>query len=173
MIGNLERPVGQQIRQVIDTVGKRRMYVLMAAFFLLSTFFLSQAVLFDAAVPFFLPVWALAMLRFRKHLIYVFIGGIAGGAFLGLGQAVIYLLQLLLFNVVSKYPVMRKSIPLTVAGTIVVVQVLWQFVMNGGNAPIDVHLTIGFEAVLAFFMTFFLFVAFPHRERIFFGQVDS
>lgn len=170
MIGNLERPVGQQIRQVIDTVGKRRMYVLMAAFFLLSTFFLSQAVLFDAAVPFFLPVWALAMLRFRKHLIYVFIGGIAGGAFLGLGQAVIYLLQLLLFNVVSKSPVMRKSIPLTVAGTIIVVQVLWQFVMNGGNTPIDVHLTIGFEAVLALFMTFFLFVAFPHRERIFFGK---
>ena len=66
MIGNLERPVGQQIRQVLDTVGKRRMYVLMAAFFLLSTFFLSQAVLFDAAVPFFLPVWALAHAAIQK-----------------------------------------------------------------------------------------------------------
>ena len=170
MVGNLERPIVQQIRQVVDSVGQKKMYVLLAAFFLLSTFFLSQSVLFDAAVPFFLPVWALAQARFRKHLIYVFIGGMAGGAVLGLGQAVIHLLQLLLFNVVSKHPWMRKSIPLTVAGTIIVVQVLWQFIMYSGQTPVDVQLTIGFEAILALFMTFFLFVAFPHRERIFFGQ---
>ena len=170
LIGDLERPVGQQIRQVVDSIGKRKMHVLMATFFLLGTFFLSQAVLFDAAVPFFLPVWALAQLRFRKYLIFVFIGGMAGGAFLGIGQAVIYLLQLLLFNVVSKHPLTRKSIPLTVAGTIIVVQVLWQFVMHSGQTPVDVQLTIGFEAVLALFMTFFIFVAFPHRDRLFFGQ---
>ena len=46
----------------------------------------------------------------------------------------------------------------------------WQFVMHTGHTPIDVQLSIGFEAVLALFMTFFLFVAFPHRERIFFGK---
>ncbi|MDW0118708.1 SpoIIE family protein phosphatase [Sporosarcina thermotolerans] len=170
MVSNLERPFVQQIRHTLESVGNRKMYILMAIFFLASTFFLSQAVLFDAAVPFFLPIWALAQARFRKHLIYVFIGGMAGGAFLGLGQAVIYLLQLLLFNVVSKHPLTRKSIPLTVAGTIIVVQVLWQFIMYSGQPPVNVQLTIGFEAILALFMTFFLFVAFPHRERIFFGQ---
>ncbi|WOV87645.1 SpoIIE family protein phosphatase [Sporosarcina oncorhynchi] len=170
LIGDLERPVGQQIRQVVDSIGKRKKHVLMATFFLLGTFFLSQAVLFDAAVPFFLPVWALAQLRFRKYLVFVFIGGMAGGAVLGIGQAVIYLLQLLLFNVVSKHPLTRKSIPLTVAGTIIVVQVLWQFVMYSGQTPVNIQLTIGFEAVLALFMTFFIFVAFPHRDRLFFGQ---
>ncbi|MBD7986343.1 SpoIIE family protein phosphatase [Sporosarcina sp. Sa2YVA2] len=170
MIGDLERPVGQQVRHMVESIGKRKKHVLMATFFLLGTFFLSQAVLFDAAVPFFLPVWALAQLRFRKYLVFVFIGGMAGGAFLGIGQAVIYLLQLLLFNVVSKHPLTRKSIPLTVAGTIIVVQVLWQFIMHSGQTPVDVQLTIGFEAVLALFMTFFIFVAFPHRDRLFFGQ---
>lgn len=170
MIGNMERPMGQQIRHALEVAGKRKTYVLMAAFFLLGSFFLSQAVLFDAAVPFFLPIWALAQLRFRKYLVFVFIGGMAGGALLGVGQAIIHLLQLLLFNVVSKHPWTRKSIPLAVAGAIIVVQVLWQFVMHSGSTPVDVQLTIGFEAVLALFMTFFLFVAFPHRERILYGQ---
>ncbi len=38
-----------------------------AILFLFGSFFLSQAVLFDAAVPFFLPLWALARARFRKY----------------------------------------------------------------------------------------------------------
>ena len=84
-----------------------------------------------------------------------------GSAFLGLGQAVIHLLMLALFNAVIKYPLIRKSVPLTVAGCIIVVQVLWQFVMHAGQPPVNVQLYIGFEAILALFMTFFLFVAFP------------
>ncbi len=146
------------------------MHILVATLFFMGSFFLSQAVLFDAAVPFFLPVWALASARFRKHLIWVFIGGMLGSAFLGIGQAVIHLLELALFNAVIKYPFTRKSVPLTVAGCIIVVQVLWQFIMNGGQPPVDVQLYIGFEAILALFMTFFLFVAFPPADRIFFGQ---
>ena len=76
--------------------------------FLFGSFFLSQAVLFDAAVPFFLPIWALARARFRKYLIWVFIGGMAGSAFLGVGQAVIHLLQLALFNAIIRYPFAKK-----------------------------------------------------------------
>ncbi|GKV57783.1 hypothetical protein NCCP2222_37300 [Sporosarcina sp. NCCP-2222] len=170
MIGNLERPVSQQIRHAVESVMKRKLYIALAALFLVGSFFLSQAILFDSAVPFFLPIWALAQLRFRKHLLWAFIGGMAGSALLGVGQAVIHLLELLLFSVVVKQPLLRKSIPLTVAGCIIVVQVVWQFIMFGGNPPVIVQLTIGFEAVIALFMTFFLLVAFPHTERILFGQ---
>ena len=104
--------------------------------------FLVQAVLFDAAVPFFLPVWALARARFRKYLIWVFIGGMAGGAFLGVGQAVIHLFQLGLFTVVIRYKFARKSIQLTVAVCILFVQV--RLAVNyvcgsitGGNSVVD------------------------------------
>lgn len=170
MIGNLERPISSQFRQTIESIGKRKMHILLTALFLLVSFFLSQAVLFDTAVPFFLPVWALAQTRFRKYLLWVFIGGMTGSAFLGLGQAVIHLFELILFTVVVKHPFFRKSIPLTVAGTIIVVQVLWQFIMYSGHTPVPIQLTIGFEAVLALFMTFFLFIAFPQSERIFYGK---
>ena len=84
---------------------------------------------------FFLPVWALARARFRKHLIWVFIGGMAGSAFLDVGQAVIHLLQLVLFNAVIRYPFARKSIQLTVVSCIFIVQVLWQLVMHTGANP--------------------------------------
>ncbi|MBE1556157.1 SpoIIE family protein phosphatase [Sporosarcina limicola] len=170
LIGNVIRPTGQPVQMVFDMIGKRKMDIIIATLFLMGTFFLSQAVLFDAAVPFFLPVWALARARFRKHLIWVFIGGMVGGAFLGFGQAVIHLLQLGLFNAVIRYPLTRKAVPLTVAGCIIVIQVLWQFVMHAGQPPVEVQLFIGFEAILALFMTFFLFIAFPPADRIFFGQ---
>ena len=170
LISNVRRPIVQPIQDVLDMIEKKKIDVLLALLFLVGTFFLSQAVVFDAAVPFFLPVWALAQARFRKHLLWVFIGGIVGGAFLGIGQAVIHLLEIALFNAVIKYPFTRKSIPLTVAGCIIVVQIIWQFIMHVGQPPVEVQLFIGFEAILALFMTFFIFVAFPPADRIFFGK---
>lgn len=170
MMGNLEHTAGQSIRMYFEMIGKRKLYILISLLFLIGSFFLSQAVLFDAAVPFFLPVWALAKARFRKHLIWVFIGGMAGSAFLGLGQAFLHLMQLILFNAVIKYPFTRKSVPITVAGCLIVVQVLWQFIMYAGQPPVMVQLAIGYEAVLALFMTFFLFIAFPPIDRLYFER---
>ncbi|MCG7337453.1 SpoIIE family protein phosphatase [Sporosarcina sp. ACRSM] len=170
LIDNVARPVGEPIRLYFETLSKRRLHIFIAGLFLVGSFFLAQAVLFDTAVPFFLPVWALARARYRKYLMWVFIGGMCGSAFLGLGQAVIHLLQLALFNAVTKYAFMRKSMPLTVAGSIIVVQMLWQFLMHMGQPPVHTQLSIGFEAVLAAFMTFFLFIAFPAADRIYFGK---
>lgn len=168
--GDLERPIVQPIRLYVENIIKKKMQIAMGILFLFGSFFLSQAVLFDAAVPFFLPVWALARARFRNHSIWVFIGGMVGGAFLGLGQAVIHLLQLGLFNGVTRYAWGRKFIHLTVAGCILIVQAGWQLLMHMGQIPLEVQLFIGFEVVLALFMTFFLFVAFPAADRLFFGQ---
>lgn len=170
LTSNVERPMMQPIRDYIEGVRKKKMDITVTFLFLIGSFFLAQAVLFDAAVPFFLPIWALARARFRKQLVWVFIGGMAGGAFLGLGQAVIHLLQLGLFNAIIRYPFARKSVQLTVAGCILVVQLLWQLVMHAGQLPMDVQFFIGFEVILALFMTFFLFVAFPPADRIFFGE---
>ncbi|MFJ7936821.1 SpoIIE family protein phosphatase [Sporosarcina sp. NPDC096371] len=172
LIDNVTRPVGQPIRMYIEMFRREKIHILVATLFLFGSFFLSQAVLFDTAVPFFLPVWALARARFRKYLMWVFVGGMLGSVFVGegIGQAVIHLLMLALFNAVVRYPLVRKSIPLTVAGCIIVVQVLWQFVMYAGQPPVNVQLSIGFEAILALIMTFFLFIAFPPADRIFFGK---
>lgn len=167
---NIEKPVTQTIRTSISEIVRKRMQILVGALFLLGSFFLAQAVLFDAAVPFFLPIWALARARFRKYLVFVFIGGMAGSVFLGVGQAVIHLMQLGVFNAIIRYPFARKSVQLTVAGCILVVQLFWQLIMHAGQLPVEVQLFIGFEVILALFMTFFLFVAFPAEDRIFFGR---
>lgn len=166
----MERPMMQPIRTFFEEIRRKRMDIVITIFFLVGSFFLAQAVLFDAAVPFFLPVWALASARFRKHLVWVFIGGMAGSAFLGFGQAVIHLLQLGLFHMIIRYPFARKSIQFTVAGCVLFVQLLWQLLMHAGQLPLDVQFFIGFEVILALFMTFFLFLAFPSADRIFFGE---
>ncbi|MBO1914175.1 hypothetical protein J4G37_56325, partial [Microvirga sp. 3-52] len=72
LTGNIERPITQTVRMNIGEIKKKKTHIMMATLFLLGSFFLAQAVLFDAAVPFFLPVWALAAARFRKYLIWVF-----------------------------------------------------------------------------------------------------
>lgn len=167
---NLARPIMQPIGLYFDALRKKKMDIILTIIFLLASFFLAQAVLFDAAVPFFLPIWALARARFRKYLIFVFIGGLAGSMFLGVGQAVIHLLQLGLFNAVIRYPFAQKLVHFTVASCVLVVQVVWQLVMHIGYLPIDVQFFIGFEVILALFMTFFMFIAFPPADRIFFGE---
>src|SRR5690606_7382369 len=64
----------------------------------------------------------------------------------------------------------KKAIQFTVAGCILAVQLIWQLTMHAGQLPIDVQYFIGFEVILALFMTFFLFLAFPSADRIFFGE---
>ncbi len=166
----MERPMWQPIRMYIEELKKKWVDLAMIFLFVVGSFFLAQAVLFDAAVPFFLPVWALASIRFRKYLIWVFIGGMVGSAFLGLGQAVIHLLQLGLFHTLIRLPVAKKSVPLTVASSVFVIQLLWQLMMHGGMMPLDVQFFIGLEVMMALFITFFLFSAFPSADRMFFEE---
>ncbi|WP_153733459.1 SpoIIE family protein phosphatase [Sporosarcina obsidiansis] len=169
MIDNMERPLGQQFRVAWQELINRKVYLLTAILFLIGSFFLAQAVVFDMAVPFFLSIWALASMRYRQHMIYVFIGGMAGSAFLGMGQAVIHLTQLLLFHLAIKSPFVKKSIPLAVAGCMIIPQIIWQLVMYSGSPPVAVQLSIGLEALLALFMTIFMLLAFPSIERLLYG----
>ena len=170
LTSNLERPLMQSIRTYVAQVKKKGLSFMMSSLFLIGSFFLSQAVLFDAAVPFFLPVWALASIRFREQLIWVFIGGMVGSGFLGLGQAIIHLFQIGLFQFILRYPISRKSIQFTVAGCIFITQLAWQLTMHLGKIPLEVQFFMGFEVILALFMTFFLFLAFPSADRLFLGE---
>ncbi|ARD48468.1 SpoIIE family protein phosphatase [Sporosarcina sp. P33] len=170
MIDNMERPFVQMFRASWQELMNRKVYLMTALLFLVGSFFLSQAVVFDMAVPFFLPIWALASMRYRKHMIFVFIGGMAGSAFLGIGQAVIHLAQLLLFHAIIKIPKVKRSIPIAVAGAMIIPQLTWQLIKySDGMMPLAVQLSIGLEALLALFMTIFMLLAFPSIERLLYG----
>lgn len=170
LTSTLERPRFQSIRTYVENVKARRYEILLAVVFSVCSFFLAQAVLFDAAIPFFLPMWAFTRMRFKNQVVFVLIGGLLGSAFLGLGQLLLHLIQLLLFNAISRFQIAQKSLPITVASCILVVQVVWQFAMHVGSIPIETVFFISFEVLLALFMTAFLLYAVPSPEHLFWGE---
>ncbi|WP_040224523.1 SpoIIE family protein phosphatase [Bhargavaea cecembensis] len=144
-------------RKWVDAFGKRKVKWSFSAFFLLASFFLSRAVLFGAAIPFLLPIWALASVRYRAYLPLVIIGGGLGSLTGGVGQAAIHVLQIVLFQWVIRLAPARKSVPVTAALTVLLVQAAWQLVSYSGKVPGDVWFFVGCETLLTLFMAMFLF----------------
>lgn len=135
---------------------KKKLKIGLASLILFFSFFLSKAVLFEAAVPFFLPVWAIVALRYPKFLPFVWIGGISGSLTLGVGQTVIHLLQVGGFQLFNQLLRQKKFIPLQVAITVLVIQIGWQWVSYGGEIPLSVSLLVLYESILSAIMTVFL-----------------
>ena len=140
----------------IHVIKKKKLKIWIASLVLLFSFFLSKAVLFEAAVPFFLPVWAVVALRYPAFLPFVWIGGISGSLTLGIGQMMIHLLQVggfqLFYNLLRK----KKLIPLQVALTVMIIQLGWQWVSYSGEIPLSVSLLVLYESILSAIMTVFL-----------------
>ena len=152
-------------RKWLETFGKRKVKWRFSVFFLVASFFLSRAVLFGAAVPFLLPIWAIASIRYRAYLPLVIIGGGLGSLTGGPGQAVIHVLQVLLFQAVIRFKPARKWVPLTVAVSVLLVQSGWQFVSYAGKVPGDIWFFIGCEVLLTLFMGMFLFAVLTPVHR--------
>lgn len=156
---------GMPLRRWADAVARRKVKIGFSLFFLAASFFLSRAVLFEAAVPFLLPVWALAAIRYRQYLPLVIIGGGLGSLMLGPGQAAIHILQILLFHSIIRFRVFRKSVPVTLGLTVLAVQAGWQMVSHSGQVAGNVWFLVGCEALLTAFMAVFLFAVFTPAHR--------
>ena len=135
---------------------KKKLKIWLASLILFFSFFLSKAVLFEAAVPFFLPVWAIVALRYPKFLPFVWIGGLTGSLTLGIGQTVIHLLQVGGFQLFTHLLRQKKLIPFQVAITVLVIQLGWQWVSYSGEIPLSVSLLVLYESILSAVMTVFL-----------------
>jgi len=139
---------------------KKKLKITLSALILFFAFFLSKAVLFEAAVPFFLPIWALVARRYPKYLPFVWIGGISGSLTLGIGQTIIHVLLVGGYQAISHFRKNTKFIPLQVAMVILLVQVGWQWISYGGEIPLSVSLLVLYESILSAIMTVFLFQIF-------------
>ena len=147
-------------RRVVENIQARKVTIsLMVTFFVLS-FFLAQVVLFEASVPFFLPIWALVNLRFQRFIPWTFAGVLLGSMTLGLGQLLIHVFQAVFFTLQGKRFIEKIPIPLFVLIDVVLIQLIWQFVSYGGAVPMSILLAIGYEGILSLFMTIFLFQLF-------------
>ncbi|RHW31733.1 stage II sporulation protein E [Lysinibacillus yapensis] len=134
-------------------------------FFLLLAFFLSRAVMFEAAVPFLLPLWAIVKQRYENAKWTVVIGGLVGAFTLSMGQAFILLVQLVMYELIVRFKYWKLPTGIAVGLAIFSGQFIWQGIVHVGVPPLIVQLYIYYEVVLAFIMTIFvkLFFVQPHR----------
>lgn len=93
----------------------KKMSVILHLFFLFLAFFLSRAVMFEAAVPFLLPLWAVVRQRFENEKWAVFVGGLAGAVSLSLGQGFILLIQLFIYELLMRFRYWKPPTAIAVA----------------------------------------------------------
>ncbi|WP_277586862.1 SpoIIE family protein phosphatase [Psychrobacillus antarcticus] len=148
------------LRKITEGLKARRITLFFSFIFLLLSFFLAQVVLFEASVPFFLPLWALVNLRFQRYVPWTIVGAILGSFTLGFGQVIIHALQALLFPFYQNRFINKIPLPIFVLIDVVFIQIVWQFVSYGGEIPLTIWLAVGYEGVLSLFMTIFLFQLF-------------
>lgn len=141
-------------------VKKKKLKITLSTLILFFAFFLSKAVLFEAAVPFFLPIWAIVARRYPRYLPFVWIGGLSGSLTLGIGQTILHVLQIGGYQGISQILKNKKFIPFQVAMVILLVQFGWQWVSYGGAIPLSVSLLVLYESILSAIMTVFLFQLF-------------
>lgn len=145
------------------TGNEKKITFLMQLTFLGMSFFLARAVFFEAAVPFFVPFWAIVVSRYRHLKWATLVGGAVGALTLGLGQFVIILLQLCTFQLLRK--IIKFPLPVLVMLATMAIQICWQGIAYSGWPPLLVQFYVGCEAVLAMLMTIFLQLTLlpPHR----------
>ncbi|WP_249685886.1 hypothetical protein, partial [Bacillus velezensis] len=67
----------------------KKKQILIGSLFFLTALFLAQSVVFEAAVPFSVPFWAIIRTKYREYAKFVLFGSLAGCFFLGIGQVFI------------------------------------------------------------------------------------
>lgn len=143
----------------------KKVSLILHGFFLLLAFFLSRAVMFEAAVPFFLPLWAIVRSRYENEKWPAFIGGMAGAFSLSFGQGLILLLQLGIYELLVRFRYWKPPMAIAVALAIFFGQFLWQGMVHMGIPPLIVQLYVYYEMILAFFMTIFMRLFFVELYR--------
>ncbi len=135
---------------------KQQYPLLFAVSLCFAAFFLSKAILFEAIVPFFLPILAVALINHRDYFIWALIGGVVGSFTLGIGELSIHIIELLLLSLFMKTFIRRWPIAIVVGMSIFLTQTGWQMFSYHGDPPMMILLYVGYESILSIFMTLFL-----------------
>ncbi|QGG49521.1 SpoIIE family protein phosphatase [Lysinibacillus pakistanensis] len=147
--------------------GVKRRQLFIGSLFFITSFFLAQSVVFEAAVPFSVPFWAIIRTKYKEYAKYVLFGGLIGGFFLGFGQVVILALQIAMYECIIRFRYWKLPQSISVALAILLVQMIWQGVMYQGLPPMLVQFYVGCEAALALIMTLFMQVLFVNSYEWF------
>ena len=152
-------------QNIFDRYEIKKSFILVHVFFFLLALFLSRAIMFEAAVPFLLPLWAIVKTRYGNEKWSVLLGGVIGALTLNLGQAFILIFQIVLYELIVRFKYWNLPLSVSVALATFFGQFIWQGAIHFGIPPFIVQLYIYYEVILAFLMTIFvkLFFVPPHR----------
>ncbi|AMX00686.1 MULTISPECIES: SpoIIE family protein phosphatase [Rummeliibacillus] len=139
------------------SIGLKQAYpVLFGLALCFSAFFLSKAVLFEAIVPFFLPIMAVVYANHRDYFMWALFGGMLGSVTLGVGESLIHIGELTIFVLLLKTFIRKLPIAFVVGISVLLMQVTWQMISYHGEPPSMILLYVGYESILSIFMTLFL-----------------
>jgi stage II sporulation protein E len=147
--------------------GARKRQLFIGSLFFLTSFFLAQSVVFEAAVPFSVPFWAIIRSKYKEYAKFVLLGGLIGCYFLGFGQVLILALQIGMYECIMRFRYWRLPQSIAVSLAVLSVQILWQGIMYQGLPPVLVQFYVGCEVALALIMTLFMQVLFVNSYEWF------
>ena len=151
-----DRPIHDSFDESLNEHFTKKMntWILVGSFFV--AFCFAHATFFEVVAPFYLPFWLIVREQFPRYQTSALLGGLLGTLFLGFGQVVIILLELLVLEALIRFKYIRMSPYVALPLTIGVVQVIWQVVAHSGFPPILILFYVINECFFAFIMLFFM-----------------
>ena len=132
---------------------QRNIITALMIFFL--SFFLSRAVFFEIAAPFFIPLWAYINLHEKENKNYALLGGAIGALTLSIGQLLILILQLFFYSAFEK-TVRGKLLIVKVAAAVFLGQFVWQTLYYRALPSSELLVSIAIDVILTIFISLFL-----------------
>lgn len=123
---------------------------------------LGNAVVFHFLLPFFLPFWTIVQRYFSAYRLPVLFGGFLSMSLISVGQGLLLLVQIGLYELLSRFKVVRVPQIVSVLVAVLGGQVLWRLLNDGTGTTPEMWLYVAYEAVFAVVMLLFM-------ERLFEG----
>ena len=129
---------------------------MISTIFFFMAFFLAQAIFFEAAVPFFLPLWVIVRSRYEHFKIMVLAGGVLGAFMMGTGQAVLLGAELIVLESIMRFRYVRVPSSVAMVLSMMSVQAIWQTISYDGIPPSLVQLYVFSELFFAVILLLFM-----------------
>lgn len=117
---------------------------------------LGNAVVFHFLLPFFLPFWAIVQRYFSGYRLPVLFGGFLSMSLISVGQGLLLLVQIGLYELLSRFKIVRVPPLVSVLFAVLGGQLLWRLLNEGAGTTPEMWLYVAYEAVFAVVMLLFM-----------------
>lgn len=117
---------------------------------------LGNAVVFHFLLPFFLPFWTIVQRYFVSYRWPVLFGGFLSMSLLSVGQGLLLLVQIGLYEIISRFKIVKVPQIISVLMAVLGGQIIWRLLNEGVSITPEMWLYIGYEAIFAVVMLLFM-----------------